>query len=357
MKPSGYARQLVAVLAVALTLAWVVGLSQIVIPYALEAGVPETRSGERQASTSTPRNPLEASSEDGSELPDGRSHAEGDPPRYSIAPVEDREEELPGKRQLQALAEAYPDRIEEIAAREDQWAARIDGAWYYFAEGRMLPRELREDYNEFTGVRLYRYRTGPAELPEIDDERAEQLRRRTREREADPPVRHNGFLDALYGVSSARDADQKMERIRFLGLSTRVHPIVVEPLERVEAEIREAMEVDAGVRRFVESLGSAGGYAWREIAGTASRSYHSYGIAIDLIPRSYQGNFGYWRWAMQAGVEDWWDVPFERRWGVPQPVVDAFERQEFIWGGKWLFFDPIHFEYRPELFILSGYRE
>jgi hypothetical protein len=26
----------------------------------------------------------------------------------------------------------------------------------------------------------------------------------------------------------------------------------------------------------------------------------------------------------------------------------------FIWGGKWLFFDTMHFEYRPEILILSG---
>jgi hypothetical protein len=29
--------------------------------------------------------------------------------------------------------------------------------------------------------------------------------------------------------------------------------------------------------------------------------------------------------------------------------VAVFEREGFIWGGKWYHFDPIHFEYRPEL--------
>jgi len=33
---------------------------------------------------------------------------------------------------------------------------------------------------------------------------------------------------------------------------------------------------------------------------------------------------------------------------MPQSVVDAFERQGFIWGGKWNHYDTMHFEYRPE---------
>jgi hypothetical protein len=38
---------------------------------------------------------------------------------------------------------------------------------------------------------------------------------------------------------------------------------------------------------------------------------------------------------------------------MPSAVITAFEHQGFVWGGKWLFFDMMHFEYRPEIFILS----
>jgi HSP20 family protein len=34
---------------------------------------------------------------------------------------------------------------------------------------------------------------------------------------------------------------------------------------------------------------------------------------------------------------------------MPQEIVSIFERQGFIWGGKWNHFDTMHFEYRPEL--------
>jgi hypothetical protein len=51
--------------------------------------------------------------------------------------------------------------------------------------------------------------------------------------------------------------------------------------------------------------------------------------------------------------KEWYSLPYERRWMVPLPFVRAFEQEGFIWGGKWFFFDTIHFEYRPEILILA----
>ena len=33
----------------------------------------------------------------------------------------------------------------------------------------------------------------------------------------------------------------------------------------------------------------------------------------------------------------------------PTEIIEAFEKQGFIWGGKWYHYDIMHFEYRPEL--------
>ena len=53
-------------------------------------------------------------------------------------------------------------------------------------------------------------------------------------------------------------------------------------------------------------------------------------------------------------VPDWWTIPYEERWSPPAALVRAFERQGFIWGGKWFFFDTMHFEYRPELLLMRA---
>jgi hypothetical protein len=91
---------------------------------------------------------------------------------------------------------------------------------------------------------------------------------------------------------------------------------------------------------------------WRNVAQSQSRSFHAYGVAIDLLPASYKGET-YWQWTAAKKIE-FWAVPYSRRVHPPQAVVKAFEAYGFIWGGKWFLYDTMHFEYRPETFILNN---
>ena len=262
-----------------------------------------------------------------------------------------------GRLQVRALAAAYPDQIAQTAFRDGEWALRIDQTWFYWADGRLLPERERFNSGLYTAIRFYNYTLGPLQQRRVDDQTAERLRARSQAPAAQGLPRHNAFLDALYGIASYSDASQQIVEITFLGMQTRAHRMIVEPLARVEREIRSLMLTDQAVRDAVADLHQVSTFSWREIAGTNRRSYHSYGVAVDLIPRTYRNRFGYWRWAMQSGIEEWWDLPAEQRWSMPQPVIDSFEKHGFIWGGKWLSFDPIHFEYRPEVILLSRWRD
>ena len=42
-------------------------------------------------------------------------------------------------------------------------------------------------------------------------------------------------------------------------------------------------------------------------------------------------------------------VPLKSRWMPPETVIKIFESEGFIWGGYWIIFDNMHFEYHPEL--------
>jgi hypothetical protein len=103
----------------------------------------------------------------------------------------------------------------------------------------------------------------------------------------------------------------------------------------------------------VNSIGSLHGWNWRNIADTETRSFHSYGVAIDIIPRSWGGKETYWMWAIQRKPE-WWNISYNERYHPPAAVIKAFEAYGFAWGGKWTYFDTMHFEYRPEVFIING---
>jgi hypothetical protein len=84
----------------------------------------------------------------------------------------------------------------------------------------------------------------------------------------------------------------------------------------------------------------AGTYVCRTIAGTQQISAHGYAIAIDLAPKHAH----YWRWISASAP-----APPAYRNDFPSEIVQAFEAEGFIWGGRWSHFDTMHFEYRPEL--------
>lgn len=87
-----------------------------------------------------------------------------------------------------------------------------------------------------------------------------------------------------------------------------------------------------------------GTYNYRLIAGTARLSPHSYGIAVDLkVDRK-----DYWKWASRESGQKRIDE-------YPKEVAQIFEKNNFIWGGKWGAFDIMHFEYRPEIIMKAKY--
>jgi hypothetical protein len=118
-----------------------------------------------------------------------------------------------------------------------------------------------------------------------------------------------------------------LKTVHFMGRSLTVHEKIAAPLARVEKRLAGHKEWS----HFFSPLG--GGFNDRVIAGTERTSAHAWGIAIDLNP-----DLGdYWRW-QKGGWKN----------RVPQGIVDAFEAEGFIWGGRWFHFDTMHFEFRPE---------
>jgi D-alanyl-D-alanine carboxypeptidase len=114
---------------------------------------------------------------------------------------------------------------------------------------------------------------------------------------------------------------------------------VAQKLAAVSAELDA---LPATLTKFL--VPAAGTYNCRTIAGTEQTSAHGYGIAIDIAIKHAH----YWRWSKPdaAGAPAW-------RNAVPPEIVRIFEKHGFIWGGRWSHFDTMHFEYRPELFVLQ----
>ena len=106
------------------------------------------------------------------------------------------------------------------------------------------------------------------------------------------------------------------------------------------------------VATWIDELDITYSFIDRGIAGSPTRSHHSWGMAIDLVPNSYERRDVYWRWS-RVFSEEWHRIPMDQRWSPPRIVIEIFESHGFVWGGKWTHFDNIHFEYRPEILLYN----
>lgn len=147
--------------------------------------------------------------------------------------------------------------------------------------------------------------------------------------------RNYALLGAVYGASE-NEVKRNLIELDFLGQKINFNKQngAADALKRVEAELKELIKKDPSLKPFLQNIG--GSFKWRKIAGSELLSAHSYAIAIDInVAKSH-----YWRWHKEYANL------------IPAPIVWAFERQGFIWGGRWVHFDTMHFEYRPEWFVL-----
>jgi len=153
--------------------------------------------------------------------------------------------------------------------------------------------------------------------------------------------RIESLFKTVYGETAAQ-VGQNLVPVAFAGTTIRFnkHNGAADALKRIGSKMEEVIKANPAYRKYLDDIG--GTFNWRNIAGTNRLSAHSFGITVDLNPALG----GYWQWGSgnDLGVMD-------RRKRYPREIVETFESEKFIWGGKWYHYDLMHFEYRPELFV------
>lgn len=153
-------------------------------------------------------------------------------------------------------------------------------------------------------------------------------------------LRNEALLKALYGASAA-EVQKSCEEVDFLGQKVLFNRRqgASAALKRVVARLKTHVAAHPTDMAYI--LPSPGTFSWRPVKDTGRLSAHAFGIAMDLnVDKGL-----YWLWNPPAARVE------STRKNYPQAIVDAFEAEGFIWGGKWDAFDFMHFEYRPELLI------
>ncbi len=263
---------------------------------------------------------------------------------------------------LSVFREAYPD-VKFVAEYDEEKQdylihiftkknEKLVETKLFWCEGRFLPENQIQDKENYRTM-LYKYQREPKAPETFTEEDIELIKKFTsKENRAngaiDPPFLYN----AIYDCETRGSTESHIVTVPFLTKSVNVHERIAEPLKKISEKIM-ALPKDAEMEKFLSTLTRTDGFAWRTVRDTQSRSFHSVGLAIDVLPKGYYQRIIYWGWQKQLRPNDWFMTPLEKRWSPPKRVIKIFEEEGFIWGGTWAVWDNMHFEYHPELLIYS----
>jgi len=224
----------------------------------------------------------------------------------------------------------------------------------YWAEGRFLPPEKMKEKELYEKI-FYFY---PENIPDPKNFTKEQIKLIKESGETE--IRKNNYyssphflFDAIYDSITQESTEANLEETLFLSKNTKIHYRIQDALKKVEKRILNLSLTNQEVKEFVDTLLRVDGFSWREIRDSPRKSFHSFGIAIDLLPKGWGNKIVYWNWEKHQNPEGWMLTPLSKRWIPPLSVINIFEEEGFIWGGKWNIWDNMHFEYRPELILYS----
>jgi hypothetical protein len=226
------------------------------------------------------------------------------------------------------LIAAYPDLLDSIEGNTLVWK---DGTRMEFDDGKAKDFEGRLNGADIEDQFALDYPLGPPVAKPAEN--------------FDPGrFRNEAFFNKMYGDCDKGEVSPRLVHIDWLpkhgGGKLAVTKVngVAEKLKAVSDELEKLLETRPELKAFL--IPPAGVYNCRKIAGSALKSVHAYGAAVDINT----GRSDYWRW---REVNEKRAITYRNR--IPYEIVEVFERHGFIWGGRWYHFDTMHFEYRPEL--------
>jgi hypothetical protein len=249
-----------------------------------------------------------------------------------VAPEAISSYDITMKQDLLCLLLAYPEHIDGIEKAEDNKVYLV------------LKSGLKLIYDD----QKVKSMDGKMASPDIQD-MLEQVYPLTTtgllmEKDYDPGrVRMYGLLKEVYG-SNQQQIEKQLGNIKVGGKS-----LQFSKSNGAGDALKAAMEelnplAQSNNRIAAAAFPSSGTFNYRLISGTNRLSPHAFGIAIDLARDSRD----YWQWATREQGQ-------KRLESYPKEIVKIFEKNNFVWGGKWGHFDILHFEYRPEIIMKARY--
>ncbi len=234
---------------------------------------------------------------------------------------------------MKRLQMTYPDLISAANERVVQWKDGSEMPVNLFPTERPVSEKIRDP--DLASQVLQVYPQGTCSMPTDPD--------------ADPGrIRYAPFFAKMYGEDHAAVA-RNLVRVPWPSIA-RAPFVQVTKINGVADRLTQIANKLAALPKALHTYfdNPAGGFNARPIAGTQRPSAHAFGIAVDINTRHAH----YWRDELNGapGEPANWKPKAVPKNRIPYEIVEIFEHQGFIWGGKWYHYDTMHFEYRPELF-------
>ncbi|MBR5096813.1 MAG: M15 family metallopeptidase [Treponema sp.] len=264
---------------------------------------------------------------------------------------------LSPKEELEIFRQAYPWVEFELDYDKEvkDWALRITSykktTTLYRAEGLYLPKSELPNRDHYWRV-IYKYNRTLDDPADFSEEKKQMIRDySSAENRKNGAVSSKFIFGAIYDCQTRAATESHLRSMTLWNRPINMNRQVGKVLDRVEAKVWRLAKTDKEVYNFLKSLVRCYGYNWRQIRDSPTRSFHSYGIAVDILPKNWGNKIVYWGYEKQKGNKNWMLIPLKARWMPPASVIKIFEDEGFIWGGRWAIWDNMHFEYHPELFV------
>ncbi|MBR5965644.1 MAG: M15 family metallopeptidase [Treponema sp.] len=263
---------------------------------------------------------------------------------------------LTPKEELEIFRAAYPwvDFELDYDKQVKDWALKITSykktTTLYRAEGLYLPKEELPNRDHYWRV-IYKYTRTLDDPANFSEEKKQMIRDyASTENRKNGAVSSKFIFGAIYDCATRAATESHLRSMTLWNKPVNMHRQVGKVLDKVEAKVWKLAKTDKEVAAFLKAIVRCYGYNWRQIRDSPTRSFHSYGIAVDILPKNWGNKIVYWGYEKQKGNKNWMLIPLKSRWMPPAAVIKAFEDEGFIWGGRWAIWDNMHFEYHPELF-------
>jgi len=153
--------------------------------------------------------------------------------------------------------------------------------------------------------------------------------------------RNINFFKKIYG-SNKKQVQDSLVKIIWCPktVNQNVYVTKINKIATKLQRISSILDTKPHLTKYVNQIG--GTFNWRNISNTDRLSMHSFGMTIDINIHFSD----YWQWNCKCSDES---INIQYFNSIPIELVEIFEKEGFIWGGKWYHYDTMHFEYRPEL--------